>query len=135
VTSHSREPNQDRALTRANGSELITAERQRQVDIEGWTTEHDEQHKGDGLAWAAVCYAAPERVYRRSLRISGGEHYTDPWPWDWRYDKRHPRCDHTPSVRTGPGVASTETRIRELVKAGALIAAEIDRLQAASDDS
>ena len=42
------------------GIELIQEERTRQVQEEGWTPEHDEEH-GDGeLALAAACYAIPE---------------------------------------------------------------------------
>jgi hypothetical protein len=109
------------------GVDLITAERQRQIDDEGWTPEHDASHIGQSLAWAAVAYAAPETVYRKT-ELAAGATYLDPWPW--QSDKR---------VTTGPRAArnrhmdeasapTTRDRIRELVKAGALIAAEIDRL-------
>ena len=43
-----------------SGAERIAAERQRQVEREGWTADHDAQHTDGSLAWAAVCYAAPE---------------------------------------------------------------------------
>lgn len=101
-----------------NGIELIAAERQRQIEAEGWTPEHDAEHDNAALAWAAVCYAAPEPVYRVEIgQGSGGGGSRDqirlnayePWPALWR----RPECD----------------RVRALVKAGALIAAEIDRLQ------
>lgn len=94
----------------SSGAALITAERQRQVGVEGWTAEHDAQH-GDDLVMAAVAYATPDswRDYRPR-----GYGTTTPlpavWPWgpgDWK---------------PTPG-----DRVRELVKAGALIAAEIDR--------
>jgi hypothetical protein len=85
------------------GVALIAAERRRQIEAEGWTPEHDDEH-GDGeLAAAAACYAGPAWSLLR-------EH--EPplmWPWDEKWWK--------------PG-----DRIRELTKAGALIAAEIDRL-------
>lgn len=87
-----------------NGVALIAAERQRQIESEGWTPEHDDEH-GDGeIAAAAACYASPAWSRMRS--------HQPPllWPWDEQWWK--------------PG-----DRIRELVKAGALIAAEIDRLQ------
>lgn len=112
----------------ASGADLIVAERQRQVDAEGWTPEHDASHTGQSLAWAAVCYAAPETVYRRTA-LARGATYLDPWPW--QPDKR---------VTTGPNAEhrlkgrkpTTAERLRELIKAGALIAAEIDRIQAQS---
>lgn len=87
---------------RSNGAEMIAAERQRQVEVEGWTPEHDALH-GDGqLVDAARCYLIAPRFK------NGPPHY---WPWHLRYWKPTP-----------------EDRVRELVKAGALIAAEIDRL-------
>lgn len=84
------------------GAELIADERQRQMDVEGWTPEHDDEHDMGELAYAAACYAsyAGERRERSPAF----------WPFantDWK-----------------PGEA-----IRDLAKAGALIAAEIDRLQ------
>lgn len=95
------------------GVALIAAERQRQMAVEGWTPEHDSEHAAGELAVAAACYAAPE------VCNSDGETGTRPrmailahWPWALSWWK--------------PG-----DRIRELTKAGALIAAEIDRLQAA----
>ncbi len=45
------------------GIELITAERKRQIEKEGWTPEHDAEHTDGSLALAAVCYAAPEQIY------------------------------------------------------------------------
>jgi hypothetical protein len=85
---------------REDGAKLIAAERQRQIDVEGWTPAHDAAHNAGDLARAAACYALPATW--RSANI---------WPWDLRWWK-----------------PSHEDRLRELVKAGALIAAEIDRL-------
>lgn len=104
------------------GTDLIAKERQRQIDVEGYSPEHDVAHANDALAWAAACYAAPETVYRLlevDLSDGDGEHrgvrWWEPWPRTWR---REIYLEPTP-----------EQRIRELVKAGALIAAEIDRLR------
>jgi hypothetical protein len=91
------------------GAELIEAERIRQVAVEGYTSEHDATFRDGQLAWAAVCYAAPGPVFR----LYDGILYDDPWPWNGGFDKRD---DHD--------------RLRQLVIAGALIAAEIDRMQA-----
>lgn len=87
-----------------DGLSLIAAERRRQVEAEGWTPEHDAEHDGDELAQAAAayCLGPTSKGYARSC-----------WPWDVSWWKPGP------------------TRIRELEKAGALIAAEIDRLLAA----
>ena len=106
-----------------NGAELIAAERKRQVSEEGWDEDHDDDHDFNQLAWAAVCYAAPGLVYR----IDGGRaapHYQDPWPWDEDSDKRPRRNGDLSDAYTTP----IDKRVRALVKAGALIAAEIDRL-------
>jgi len=95
------------------GVELIAAERVRQITEEGWTPGHDDQHDDNEMAWAALCYAAPGPVFAMRGDSSYEDPvYVDPWPWDPQWDKRG-RSD----------------RVRELVKAGALIAAEIDRLQ------
>lgn len=94
------------------GIDLIAAERARQVSIEGWTSGHDDLHSDGELARAAACYALPGD----SRSYSVGRQTPRLWPWgygDWK---------ETPS-----------DRVRELVKAGALIAAEIDRLQRVSD--
>lgn len=39
-----------------NGIELIAAERQRQIEQEGWTSEHDREHGGRLLFRAAMAY-------------------------------------------------------------------------------
>ena len=80
------------------GIELITAERERQISEEGWTAEHDQEHDDGELAKAAACYLLPE--------IKG-----EWWPWSWKWWKPTP-----------------EDRQCELVKAGALVAAELDRV-------
>ncbi len=89
------------------GVELIVEERQRQIEKEGWTFEHDSLHQHDELARAAATYATPNRF--RSFLLNGRP-ATFPWVKEW--------WKPTPN-----------NRIKELVKAGALIAAEIDRLQ------
>ncbi|UBM58258.1 hypothetical protein LAG90_15750 [Marinilongibacter aquaticus] len=93
------------------GIELIAEERQRQIEKEGWTPEHDARHDTGDLAHAAAAYASAE-LYRRTT--SPGYNNTPPiWPFESTWWKPTP-----------------ENRIRELQKAGALIAAEIDRLNA-----
>jgi hypothetical protein len=85
-----------------DGVSLIAAERRRQVTEEGWTPEHDNSHTKGELANAAIAYA----MYANS----NGHTAASYWPWrlsDWK-----------------PG----DNRVRTLVKAGALLAAEIDRL-------
>lgn len=91
------------------GVDLIAAERQRQLAVEGWTAVHDAHHEPNELAMAAASYALPD--YEREF-VSSGHQVPRTWPWEEAAWKPSP-----------------DDRVRELVKAGALIAAEIDRLQ------
>jgi len=109
------------------GIELITEERTRQVEQEGWTPERDDEHECGELAMAAACYALPEE----DREVEGGARgfrvvvsvLEALWPW-WEMLYRG-----APFMNWWkPG-----NRIRELTKAGALIAAEIDRLQRATE--
>lgn len=115
------------------GSELIAKERKRQIEKEGWTAEHDDGHSDASLALAAICFAAPERIYIMRQYASGPAFY-DPWPdsWDERWDKRY---EYGENKRTGanypprPETYTKQERLDLLIKAGALIAAEIDRIK------
>lgn len=95
------------------GVELIAEERQRQIEVEGWTAEHDAKHTDNSLALAAICYADPNVYYHQENGIIRHRIPNKFWP------KRLNICWFKP-----------KDRIRDLIKAGALIAAEIDRLQA-----
>ena len=81
----------------------LLAERLRQVDDEGWSPEHDDQHAVGELAAAAACYCHPEPCMDDTRGVPFS------WPWVRRWWK------------------PTDRR-RDLVKAGALILAEIERL-------
>lgn len=91
------------------GIELIAEERQRQIDLYGYSDEHIQSQPsnyGNGeLADAASCYALDP-----NLRVNEGG-YESPvnFPWADSYWK--------------PG-----ERLRDLAKAGAMIVAEMDRL-------
>ena len=93
-----------------NGIERIAAERKRQIEKEGWTPEHDDTHCEGELNAAAVAYAAANLD-----RDSHGEAaaFSSFFPSNWQVAWWKPSADP----------------IRNLEKAGALIAAEIDRLQ------
>lgn len=97
------------------GIELIAEERQRQIEKEGWTAEHDAEHTNEALAMAAVCYALPSTLRHYSYNPLIKENVPDFWPWDAKWWKPSP-----------------DDRVKELIKAGALISAEIDRLQSIS---
>lgn len=87
------------------GIAQIARERQRQRDVKGFDDAHDDEHTMGELARAAAVYAMPEPA-RGLTHI----HFDFPWGLDW--------WKPTP-----------DDRVRELVKAGALIVAEIERLQ------
>ena len=107
-----------------NGVARIADERWRQLGGEGYTWAHDDVHEAGQLALAAACYAAPNRIYIER-RSANGVGFHDPWPWDAAYDKRpHPSRGNYPE----PERVTVDQRIRLLEKAGALCAAEIDRL-------
>lgn len=95
------------------GIELIAEERQRQINDEGWTPEHDDQHVENELANAAATYAMDSDCREALMNIYDCKLTGIPptWPWEDEWYKPTP-----------------DNRIKELVKAGALIAAEIDRL-------
>lgn len=99
---------------RADAIALIAAERERQVSDEGWTPEHDDRHDDRSLITAAVCYVAPDDPI---VHNEAGQSYVVPRSWPWE-----------------PSAWKPSYRLRDLVKAGALIAAEIDRLMREEGD-
>lgn len=112
----------------SDGAELISIERQRQIQKEGWTPEHDDEHEDGSLAMAAVCYATPVRVFERTMNYDAQIVFEDPWPssWDGDWDKRAVYGED--GELPDPATYTASERIDLLTKAGALIAAEIDRL-------
>lgn len=104
-----------------DGAARILAERARQVAAKGWTLAHDDTHDRGELVLAAMAYA---RVADRQIVASLTE--APPRPsqlkrrpatWPFEPEAWHPSDDP----------------VRNLEKAGALIAAEIDRLQRAAN--
>lgn len=94
------------------GVELIAEERARQISEEGWTSEHDDEHVNGELAEAAAVYADAsvhigegQNLDILHDQIVDGEH----WPFEPEW------------------LRLTSDPIDSLIKAGALIAAEIDR--------
>ncbi|OZI58737.1 hypothetical protein [Bordetella genomosp. 1] len=81
----------------------VLAERQRQISAEGWTPEKDDAYESCDLADAAAQY----------VLLAAGWKNIHVWPW------------------RGEWLKSTTPR-RDLVKAGALILAEIERLDRAA---
>lgn len=79
----------------------VMNERDRQWNEEGWTPKHDDKHDRGELARAAICYADPLNTERETPPAK--------WPWD-------------------PSWWKPKDRRRDLVRAAALILAEIERL-------
>ena len=94
--------------------EEIRAERQRQIEVEGWTPEHDDEHNCEEMRVAAWCYYAnASRSFEAPLRDDGAP---VGWPWAAKWWKpKDKRCD--------------------LIRAGALCLAEIERLERAGEDN
>lgn len=99
------------------GIELIAEERQRQIEVEGYSAQHDSQHKASEFAYAIIAYAEAvkaslnckenginDEIYISMAKADMGKHF----PW---------------------GKFKTTTDIRDLEKIGALAAALIDKLQ------
>lgn len=91
------------------GTEAITKERNRQRGL--WTDDHDDAHRGELLEAALnyIMYTLNRFEYGRPVTPSPVG-----WPWEQEFFK-------------------TSNPIRDLEKAGALIAAEIDRLTRQKD--
>lgn len=96
-------PNRSKRIS-TFGVDLINQERERQIKIKNYSFSQDQALKNGELALAAACYAIPD-----NFRFLG----EPPMYWPFTTDSWSP----TP-----------EKRVLELQKAGALIAAEIDRL-------
>ena len=111
----------------------IAAERRRQVEVEGWSLDHDDDHTDGSLAWAAACYAAPDVIFvgvpavvrcrDRAFEHCPGDdepyatatRYVDAWPASWDDENWKPKDSR-----------------RDLIRAAALIVAEIERLDRAT---
>lgn len=81
----------------------VAAERRRQIEREGWTPAHDDKHEFEELAFAAACYCTADE----------GDAPPAVWPWDTSWWK-------------------PKDRRSNLVRAAALLLAEIERLDRAT---
>jgi hypothetical protein len=102
----------EKRMTR--GTELIDAERDRQITEEGYTAKHDKDHAWE-LIRAGALYAdqTAQRIKGFPYLPAGVTDISDdPWVWPWDASYWKPTGDP----------------VRDLVKAGALIAAAIDSL-------
>jgi hypothetical protein len=89
----------------SKGIELIAEERKRQIEVEGYDANHDFNEPLNSIVAAAVSYAMVD-IDKREAEAW--------WNWDWKFWK-------------------PKDRKRNLVRAGALIAAALDKIQAQED--
>jgi len=87
----------------------VLDERQRQIEKEDWTEQHDDEHDDESMAAAAACYAMPRRI-GQNMRIP-----PEAWPDSWADKWWKPK-----------------DRRRDLVRAAALLVAEIERIDRAA---
>ncbi len=104
----------------------VMNERLRQQDAEGWSAEHDDEHKDGSIALAGACYAMfasvsdsarastelPGSLSVTGKPIAGWAAWLEIWPWERRFWK-------------------PKDRRSDLVRAAALLLAEIERLDRA----
>ena len=91
----------------------VNDERRRQIEPENWTPEHDDEHNNGELARAASCYAehaarSQSSDWRQRL---AAESKSIPLQWPWSKEWWKPKNPR-----------------RDLIRAAALIVAEIERL-------
>lgn len=106
------------------GTQLVIEERDRQIQSEGWTAEHDMQHEPGLLAVAGACYAVNKQTatlkicgvdmkaeFNVHMKVEGSRMNRDAFPFQPQYDKREKH-----DIK------------RSLIIAAALIIAELDRI-------
>lgn len=92
-------------MSNLNGKQRISAERQRQIESEGWTPEHDDVHGSTTLENAAQCYVDADDERASQPKI---------WPWERAWWK-------------------PKNKIRNLERAGALYLAAAEAAERAND--
>lgn len=107
----------------SQGAWDVLRERHRQIQGEGWSTEHDDEHTEGELSYAAAGYASLASDHIQAIATGIDDQLTlddnispptgtTPWPADWQFKPCSPR--------------------RALVKSAALAMAELDRIDRAS---
>ncbi|QXN71477.1 hypothetical protein RCHOTPOCKET_48 [Rhodobacter phage RcHotPocket] len=96
-----REPDEASIWNLSRALQDVADERQRQREAEGWTLDHDDGHAGGELARAGACYAL-----HAGVDLGGQTPLFWPWSKEW-FKPKNAR--------------------RDLVRAAALIVAEIER--------
>lgn len=98
----------------------ISRERERQMQAEGWGTDHDDHHDTGEMAKAAACYAIFSAMPDDARDLANFDDsllemnfFRRYWPWERHWWK-------------------PKDRRRDLVRAAALLVAEIERLDRAA---
>ena len=88
------------------------------ADVEGWTDAHDDEHSHGEMARAAAAYAVSDRM--REPGSDGDRYTTSLWPWSllWPWDMKWWK---------------PKDRRRDLIRAAALIVAEIERIDRSAE--
>lgn len=90
----------------------VVTERRRQIEIENWTPAHDDEHTKGELAHAAIAYAM-WATQPGEMELSSPPAW---WPWDLSWWK-------------------PKDMRRDLVRAAALLLAEVERMDRATSKS
>ncbi len=105
------------------GAELIAKERQKQLEADRWPAGHDDRYTGYELIRAALCYAMPPEFRHEAPKREGLDGWESCPMREAQYFVPDDFPFHPSDWNPTPG-----DRLRELARAGSLIAAEMDRL-------
>lgn len=92
-----------------SGAQLIMEEQKRIIEVEGFTAENDKKYHNQELVRASICYL---RRPFYAPHIQSGKNAPTDFPF-----------------KEGMWKPNNQNRIEELIKAGALLACEIDKLR------
>jgi len=88
----------------------VLAERRRQQEVEGWTADHDDRHVRGELGAMAACHAVPSRF--RDIATAT--------LWPRKIDRKR--------FKPAGAFDGTQAHRRDLIRAAALLIADIERL-------
>ncbi|TGE29835.1 hypothetical protein [Hymenobacter metallicola] len=108
--------------TALTGAELIAAERQEQIHKHGWDVAHDDDYgRGELMQAAATALSLYASGDMANICVAGQTEEVKMWPWQTEFGLVFFRK------------IERKSPLEKLIVAGALIAAEIDRLQRATN--
>lgn len=107
------------ARVRVSATRNVLAERLRQIEVEGWTAEHDDKHERGEMALAASCYAMNAAIASK---------FDGEFPTVAQLEAAHSRSAPPPGWPWHNNWWKPKDRRSALVRAAALLIAEIERL-------